>query len=183
MTAGSAAVFDVQCFQQDLAAAARAALAEVAARAPHDPIRAFALYTDSGAMTVCPAMAPASYFARIAEEEPDDVDYYRFTPAEWPYEAEGAQAEFWALCSQLRAHLKRLSPDGFEPFKARLLDTCEQCVRALRDEHDPSADFLWLVAVSDDTEPASVCVPRVQRLNAPLIAQAFAAWAATWDDE
>lgn len=56
----------------------------MAARAPHDRIRAFALYTDAGAMTVCPAMVPASYFARIAEDETDDMDRYCFTPAEWP---------------------------------------------------------------------------------------------------
>ena len=177
--------FDFPRFERDLLDAARAALVEVSARVPDDPIRAFALYTDAGAMSVCPAMASASHFAGMAAEEPDDADYYRFTPAEWSHEGEGAAAAFDGLSRRLRMHLKHLPSTGFAPFKARLLDACEQCVQTLRTESRAQAGegFLWLVAVSDENEPATLLVPRMQRLNAPSIAQAFAAWAATWDDE
>ena len=176
--------FDFSRLQDAIVAAARSALAEVAARQPHDPIRAFALYSDAGAMTVCPAMAPASYFERIREDEPDDVDYYRFTPAEWPFEGEGAAAAFDAICHTLRTHLKQLPGDRFGSFKARLMDTCEQSLQALRAEKlgELGDDFLWLVTISDDDEPAHVCVPRMRRLNANQVAEAFEAWAQTWTD-
>lgn len=176
--------FDFSRLQDAIVAAARSAWAEVSVRQPYDPIRAFALYSDAGAMTVCPAMAPASYFERIAEDEPDDVDYYRFTPAEWPFEGEGAATAFAEICRTLRMHLKQLPADQFASFKARLIDTCEHSLQILRTEKQGEVgdEFVWLVTISDDEEPADVCVPRTRRLNGNPVAEAFEAWACTWEE-
>lgn len=175
--------FHFEHLGQAILAAARAAFAEISERHPTDPVRAFALYTDSGAMTVCPSMAPASYFARIPQDEPDDVDYYRFSPAEWPLECEGAASAFDAICSQLRGQLEQLPDGGFGAFKARLIETCVQSLEVLRREmHGETGDeFLWLVTVSDEDEPAPARNARVRRLNAPGVAHAFEAWSSTWD--
>lgn len=187
----SPAHFDFQSFQQSIMAATRTAFMEISAKNVNDPIQAFALYTDDDAITVCPSSAPRSYFERLTTEEADDTAYYRFSPAEWPFEAQGANSAFNALSSELWTHQSRLwaqqeaaSEDNLNSFKQQLLHCCETSLQALRAEglfgNDPN--FLLVIAISDDDEPASACVPRMARLNAPNIANAFAAWASTWAD-
>lgn len=85
--------FDFDTLREDIVAAAQAAFAEVRASVAPDRIVAFALYSDSGAMTVCPAMATADYMAAIAEEEHPLI--YKYSPTQWPLEGVGADE----LCS------------------------------------------------------------------------------------
>lgn len=177
----TAPAFDFAALKDAIVAACEAAFAEVSARQQHDPVRAFALYTDSGAMAVCPAMATASYLEKIRHDEPDDLAYYRFTPAEWPLESVGAEQAFNALSATLRTYLAQL-PGVFDAFKPQLVETLVQSAETLRQGCFAKLgdDFIVVVDISDEEEPAQTLTRRMSRLNPPAIAKEFWAWTKTW---
>ncbi|MGN7918396.1 DUF4303 domain-containing protein [Lysobacter sp. 22409] len=183
-----AAGFDFAALHEDIVVAAMAAFAEISASQSDDPVRAFALYSDSGAMTVCPAMATADYLRRIDSEYPGERLYYRYSPSEWPLEGVGADEQFGRLCDRLREHVFALEArDGgaaFADFKARLMDTLVESAESLRKQcfAGLGEDFVVLATISDDDEPAAELNRRVARLNSPAIAAEFAAWSSGWRD-
>ncbi len=180
--------FDFTELADRIAAACRAALAEISARCGDDPVRAFALYTDEGAMTVCPALATERQLHALVDENPDEADFYRFSPTEWPMEGEGAEQVFDALCTCVRTHVMGLEEEtdggsaAFEAFREELLETFVQVLERLRAEDPAFADprLMLLVTVSDGDETAAVLRDRIARLNGPEVQQQFGAWAATW---
>ncbi|AVS85549.1 hypothetical protein C8239_12965 [Paracidovorax avenae] len=182
--------FDFAELADEIAAASRAALSEMSARCGDDPVRAFALYTDDGAMTVCPAMVTERQLHMLVDENPGDADFYRFSPTEWPMEGEGAEQAFGALCTRVRSHVMALEDEpeedstAFEAFSEELLETFVQVLERLRAEDPAFADprLMLLVTVSDGDESASVLRDRIARLNGPDVQQQFGAWAATWAD-
>lgn len=181
--------FDFAELADRIAAACRAALAEISERCGDDPVRAFALYTDDGAMTVCPALATERQLRTLVDANPDEADFYRFSPTEWPMEGEGAEQAFDTLCTRVRTHVMALeeAPEddsaAFEAFRERLLETFVQVLERLRAEDPAFADpqLMLLVTVSDGDEDASVLRHRVARLNGADIQQQFAAWTAAWE--
>jgi hypothetical protein len=74
----------------------------------------FALYSDEGALTVCPS---ANSLAHLATQPLEDQLYAKFESAEWDYERRGAEAQFNELNRQLRTcwmkRWKRRSSNGF----------------------------------------------------------------------
>lgn len=179
-------LFDFAQLEADIAVAARQAFAELASRHPHDPGCAFALYSDAGAMTVCPALCPQSFVRAKIAEEPDDWRYYQYTPAEWPHAGEGADKAFRSICRTLRKHVFALEDDTavFLDFKQRLMASCVNVQRQLRRSlfAGRGDDFLLLVTSSDDDEPAAVLCDRVSAMNGPAPSETFRAWTETWDD-
>lgn len=179
--------FDFSALAEGIAQASRAALAEISERCgPGDPVCAFTLYTDDGAMTVCPAMVTESQVRELATRHPDEADYYRYSSAEWPLEGEGANAAFNALCTRVADHVLALPDEGgdaaFNAFRAQLLETMLQVLERLRRE-DPAfarESLMLQVAVSDGDEPAEVLNQWVARLNPPDLAAGFKAWTDTW---
>jgi hypothetical protein len=103
-----------------------------------EEIYAFALYSDEGAMTVCPSINTVAHLKKITYI--DDIDYYRFEPAEWKYETIGANAEFTTICNQLYDQLKteEINNDNdewFEEFQKNLFDTCIAVLEKLKNEN------------------------------------------------
>lgn len=186
MTAGAG--FDFVALREDIVVAAAAAFAEISASQGDDPVRAFALYSDAGAMTVCPAMATADYLRRIDEEYPEERLYYRYSPSEWPLEGVGADEQFGRLCDRLREHVFALEDADedarFADFKTRLMDTMVESAELLRQRcfAGLGEDFVVLATISDDDEPVAELNPRVARLNSPAVAAEFAAWSRSWRD-
>ena len=179
--------FDFTALAEGIAQASQAALAEISERCgPGDPVCAFTLYTDDGAMTVCPAMVTEGQVRELTARHPDDADYYRYSSAEWPLEGEGANRAFNDLCTRVADHVLAL-PDGdgdaaFTAFRTQLLDTMLQVLERLRRE-DPAfarESLLLQVAVSDGDEPAEVLNAWVERLNPPAVAARFKAWTDSW---
>ena len=178
MTDGHA--FDFVELRARIVAAAVVAYDEISARQTQDPLRAFALYSDAGAMTVRPAMATASYLAHVRDDE--DSAYYTYSPSEWPLEGEGAQTEFTAICAWLREHLSDLEQPAFVRFRDALMRCCVESARELRLGHFANLgdDFLLLVTVSDEDEPAQTLNARVAALNSARVAAEFAEWSGSW---
>jgi hypothetical protein len=176
--------FDFQKFAQQLTQAAQAAFTELLARHPTEEFYSFALYSDEGAMTVCPA---ANTLGHLAAQSPDALPYAKFEPAEWKYEMVGADAQFDALSRQLRTQVDEdfAEPDGFEQFRQQLYATCVEVLDAMRqqrffDEAVGRAVFL-LFSVSDSDPSPEELAQVVSRLNDNAYRDEYLAWLRTWE--
>lgn len=178
--------FDFDQLETQIEAAARQAFVELASRHPSAEPCAFALYSDAGAMTVCPALCTRSFIRAKIAEEPDDWRYYQYTPAEWPHAGEGADEAFRPICRTLREYVFAVEDDAdrFADFKRQLMATCVRVQQRLRQDFFASRgdDFLLLATLSDDDEPADALNTRVSALNHPTVAKEFQAWTMTWSD-
>lgn len=179
--------FDFDQLCADIVAAAWEALQEVSTARPDEDLCGFALYSDSGAMTVCPSMCTTRFLATTLRESPDEYLVFKYSPSEWPLEGIGADEAFGDICRKVRTHLFDEIGDDREAFRAFRMCLMETCIRAqeqLRRTYSGvlPEDFLLLVTISDDDEPAEELLSRVRRLNVPGVADEFAAWTRTWNE-
>lgn len=168
--------FDFERLQRDLVRASKQALAEAKRAKPREVVCAFALYSDEGAMTVCPAIDFVSArTARLKDTEfPDDMT---FAPAEWALESVGAEAAFDKICARLADHLEA-NPRGFTGFRRALFDTCVEALAELRSKRALPADGMLVFAVSDAAPSPRTDAARFARLNPgqPALLARYRAW-------
>ena len=172
---GDAAGFDFVRLERDLIRAARKALAEARRAHPRETICAFSLYSDEGAMTVCPAIDFASARDQRIAQTPEYVSDMTFAPAEWALESVGAEDEFDAICKRLSDHVGA-HPRQFGRFRRALFATCVDALAQLRERRAVRASCLLVFAVSDATPSPSLDGARFVRLNPGHPATAYRAW-------
>jgi Domain of unknown function (DUF4303) len=174
--------FDFATLEKEIITACEVAYSEISALAPNDPIQGFAIYSDAGAMTVCTSMANRSYFEKIKSEDPSDYLSYKYSPTEWTHEGVGADDLIEQLCTKLRDYVDDLDDSEFSPFKQSLMQTCLESAKKLKEGLfvDKPDDFILLVTISDDDEPAKVLNARVSQLNSPQVVNEFKKWIKTW---
>ena len=128
--------FDFGALERRIEAAARQAFSDAIERVGNESIYAFALYSDDGAMTVCPAVNTVEYVEQNDAKNPGDSDYYRFETAEWKYEAVGAEDQFKVICDTVRNEVLAKEEDEawFEAFQQQLYETCERVLVKLKGE-------------------------------------------------
>lgn len=114
--------------------AAKKAFAELFENYGTEEIYSFALYSDDGAMTVCPS---TNTMKKLEAADPEEMAFYKFEPAEWKYEAEGAEEEFDEICKLLRDELEKIEDDdkAFGKFQKKLYETCVEVLEKLKNEN------------------------------------------------
>ena len=173
-----------QALQSQLTQATPAAFTEVLGLHRAEGIYSFALYSDEGAMTVCPA---TNTLAHVATQAPEDLPYAKFEPAEWRYENVGAAAQFDAIGRQLRAQAldEARTDEGFEQFRQQLYATCIDVLADLQQQgfFDQAAgrEVFLLFHVSDSDTPAEELAQLVRRLNPNAYGDEYLAWLRTWE--
>lgn len=127
-----------------------------------------------------------THLREMQQEHPGDAQYYRFAPAEWRFESQGAQGDFNRISANLRSALAEIGDDRerFRWFRATLFETCVQALKTLRHEQvfakfEDASEFLLLFAVSDTAIPAEVEIEWVARLNDPKVVAEFSDWLST----
>ncbi|MDR6465921.1 DUF4303 domain-containing protein [Chryseobacterium sediminis] len=174
---------DFEILKQQIEDAAKKAFLEVYEKHGAEGIYSFALYSDEGAMTVCPA-ANTMKVLETADEE--DALYYKYEPAEWTYEMEGADEEFNEICTQLRAELDQYEDDDqwFEGFQAKLYSTCIEVLEKLKNENFftkiTGKDIFLIFTVSDYEFEMEELKDLVVRLNDNEYRSEYLNWMATW---
>ncbi len=192
--------FNFAALEVQLRKAARRAFKEVAAAHPDEQLCAFALYSDDGAMTVCPSINTTQHLAEMRRRHPDEAMFYKFATPEWKYEATGAQAAFRAICLKVRtqalafegvtaADAKTLAgvspmrvvptPRGFGTFKRALFETCLRVLESLRTDR-LFAGVTLVFAVSDTDSSARRELAMIKRLNDKGVVDEFRSWTKTW---
>lgn len=175
---------DFQDLKSRLAQATQAAFTEVLTQHRAEGIYSFALYSDEGALTVCPA---TNTLAHLAAQPPEDLPYAKFEPAEWAYENVGAAAQFDAICHQLRtqALAETQTETEFEQFRQQLYATCVEVLTELQQQgfFDQAAgrEVFLLFSVSDSDTPAAELAQLVKRLNHNAYRGEYLAWMASWE--
>lgn len=178
--AAKIATFDFASLQRRIVAASKRAFRDMAKLSPKDPICSFALYSDDGAMTVCPAFDTAS--ARAARLAADPHLSNKYCPPEWSHEMVGGDREFDAICSTVADHVLALER-GFPAFRKALFETCLCALDELREagQFDTSPPLLVMFDVSDADLSKATQIAWMRRLNpgSPLVAE-FRRWTAEW---
>ncbi len=181
--------FDFASLQIEIEQAARQAFEEVVQTHNLKDVYGFALYSDDGAMTVCPAINTLSHLQRAMNDDPDDEGTYRFYPSEWRYEGEGAADAFEKICTRVRTAVldseeQETDEKWFTWFKKNLFEACIKALETLRREQFftrfGDADYLVMFTVSDGDINAKTEIARVARLNSPDTVVAFKKYVAGW---
>lgn len=169
--------FDFDRLQRDLIRASKQAIAEAKRTHPREQICAFGLYSDEGAMTVCPSIDFASARAARLKKTPEYPADMTFATAEWALESVGGEAIFDKVCERLSDHLED-HPRGFAPFRRALFDTCVDALATLRTKRVVPAECLLVFAVSDSTPAPRTDAARFARLNPgqPKLLATYRGW-------
>jgi hypothetical protein len=121
--------------------ATKKAFIEIFENFKHEDIYGFSLYSDEGAMTVCPSTNTIDFLNELDEEEKLELPYYKFEPAEWKYEMKGADEEFNEISTILREELEKNDFENeyddekiFLSFQNRLYSICINVLKKLKAE-------------------------------------------------
>ncbi|OON68880.1 DUF4303 domain-containing protein [Hymenobacter sp. CRA2] len=175
---------DFTALAAQITQATQAAFLEMLSQHRAEGIYAFALYSDEGAMTVCPA---TNTLVHLAQQPADEAAYYKFEPAEWKYEMMGADEQFNAICYQLRAALDELPEDddaAFEAFREQLYATCVQVLddlhRARFFQQAAGREVFLMFSVSEDDPDPAATARMISQLNDNAYRDEYLAWLRTW---
>ncbi|WP_306354280.1 DUF4303 domain-containing protein [Flavobacterium sp. '19STA2R22 D10 B1'] len=151
-------------------------------------IYGFALYSDEGAMTVCPSTNTQQFLEDNAEEHQDDAVYYKFEPAEWKYEMRGADDAFENICTTIRTEVleNEENDEWFDDFQEQLYETCILVLEKLKQEHFfkniVGHDIFLLFSVSEYEFDTEKIVEIINRLNDNDYNQEYLNWMKTWSE-
>lgn len=177
---------DFAALAQQLRQATQAAFQEIVTHHGDEGIYAFALYSDEGALTVCPA---TNTLAHLATQPADEADYYKFEPAEWKYEMVGADEQFDAICATLRTAVFAHEDDDawFDAFRQQLYDTCVRVLTELHQERffqqTAGQEVFLTFRVSDEDPEPEADARIVRQLNDNRYRDEYLAWQRTWAQE
>ena len=182
---------DFEALAQKIESATRAAFKEMFQQHGAEDIYAFALYSDEGAMTVCPSTNTVAFLNGLTAEEKEELPYYKFEPAEWAYEMQGADAAFNEISHTLSTELAKNDFQNeyeeeavFEAFRQGLFDCCIAVLEKLKAEgffnRLAGKEIFLLFTASEYEFPKSELTDIVKRLNNDTYAQEYFAWMKTW---
>lgn len=174
---------DFEILKQQIEKAAKKAFLEVYEKHGAEDIYSFALYSDEGAMTVCPA---ANTMKVTENTDGEEALYYKYEPAEWTYEMEGANEDFNEICSQLRTELYKHNDDEqwFKGFQSKLYSACIEVLEKLKNENFftriTGKDVFLIFTVSDYEFEKKDLQNLIIRLNDNKYKSEYLNWMATW---
>lgn len=174
---------DFDILKQQIETAAKNAFLEMYEKHGTENIYSFALYSDEGAMTVCPSSNTLEAIQNIDE---DDAVYYKYEPAEWAYEMQGADDEFNNICTQLREELDRNedNDEWFNEFQGKLYSTCIEVLEKLKNENFfkniTGKDIFLIFTVSDYEFEKQDLKDIIIRLNDNEYKGEYLEWMDTW---
>jgi len=178
--------FDFADFGSRLEAATRQAFEQVRRQHPDEKLVAFALHSDSGALTVCPSTNTASHLEAQLEEDLDDP-LPKFSPAEWHFEMVGAKNVFNGLSMELRHHRINLIDDSGEIFESFAADLGEACISVLARlraegffERVAGGPVLLVFNASAGDEEAESERSMIARLNGADVVEEHRSWTESW---
>lgn len=165
--------------EQRVYEATRQTLTELGQAHPDETFYGCALYTDSGAMTVCVAVNSTAGLQRKLAQEVDDDDlqtaaYYTWCSSEWVYEGCGGE-HFMDINRQVRDALEHAP---FEPFKRRLVQAMTGVLKRLAEEGffqraDAFEGAVLFVTSTDDDQAEAIELASAEQLNDPGVFAAF----------
>lgn len=179
--------------EQKIEIATKKAFIEIFNEHKNEEIYSFALYSDGGAMTVCPSANTIDFLKNLNEEEKEELTYYKFEPAEWKYEMSGAVEEFDDICKELRTELEKNDyeneyevEDTFVVFRNRLFKLCIKVLKKLKQEgffkNIVGKEIFLIFTVSDFEFDNDELENIIIELNDNNYKEEYLKWMKTWDE-
>ncbi len=158
-----------------------------------EEIYSFSLYSDGGAMTVCPSTNTIDFLNNLSEKEKQYLTYYKFEPAEWKYEMIGADEEFDEICKKLRTELEKNNFDNeytnektFLAFRTQLFQICYDVLKKLKTEdffkNIAGKDIFLIFSVSDYEFDTMKIENMIKELNNSEYSNEYLQWMKTWSN-
>jgi len=175
---------DFNRLKQKIEDAAKKAFLELYERHKEEEIYAFALYSDEGAMTVCPSTNTVRFFDEYKYE--DDWIYYKYEPAEWKYEMQGADKGFDEISNELYKEVLKISDDNeaFTTFQQNLYKVCIEVLEKFKNENFfkqiTGKDVFLIFTVSDYDFSKKEFENIIVRLNDNAYKTEYLDWIKTW---
>jgi hypothetical protein len=138
--------------------AVKYAFTELLGTHPKEHFYAFALYTDSSAMTICAAANSVQGLdEKLSQEEEEDrteetIKYYKWASSEWAYESWGREG-FKEICMLLRESPERAD---IEKFRSKIIDVMTAVLLRIKNEGffkfsgSPRNPVLFVTVTDDD---------------------------------
>jgi hypothetical protein len=179
-----------EILRQNIEDATKKAFIEIFEKYGADEIYGFALYSDEGAMTVCPSTNTIKPLTTVDQE---DLVYFKFEPAEWKYEMKGADEEFNEISKQLRYELEKneylendkYNEEWFLKFQSELYETCIIVLEKLKNENFfrqiVGKDIFLLFTVSEYEFETKDLKKTIERLNDNEYKTEYLNWLKTWE--
>ena len=140
----------------------------------------YGLYSDTDAITVCPAQNSCIHLTNMIDDDPDDNEYYRWSLGEWSHESKGIEF-FNEISTYLRTEAKLIkSTDKYEQFKSDVYQSCVLVLKELKEDgffSDMDGNGVIVFTVSD-TLNSSEC-EWIELLNNDDASQEFKDWIKT----
>ncbi len=183
---------DFEKLAVQIEAATRKTFQEMVTNHADENIYAFALYSDEGAMTVCPAINTVDF---LATRPQNDLTYYTFEPAEWCYEGGKFGEEFSAISHQLYEEIETIednleevdeleNEEEFKEFQQTLYQTCFNVLLKLKQENFfknlVRKDIFLMFSVTDYEFDRNKLKEMISLLNDNSYRQEYLDWMKTW---
>ncbi|WP_221412548.1 DUF4303 domain-containing protein [Dysgonomonas sp. ZJ709] len=156
-----------------------------------EKIYAFALYSDEGAMTVCPSTNTLKHLNGIDSNQ-EDFTYYKFEPAEWKYEMQGADKLFNEISELCSDEISKMEEDDeiydreFDKFQKKLYDTCIEVLKKLKSENFfkqiVGEDIFLIFTVSEYEFDKNELEKIITQLNENEYKEEYLNWMQTWQE-
>lgn len=120
--------------KERIVAAAKSAFSSVVSENPGVEFCCFSLYSDPDARTVCPSMNSRDNLEKAKNSDPNDFVYYKWSPAEWDHEYDGAEF-FSDICEYLSDEADKIVGDQQRIlFRENVFECCVSSLEQLRIE-------------------------------------------------
>ncbi len=182
---------DFVALEQKIEKAARSAFIEMFDKHKSEGVYCFALYSDDGAMTVCPSTNTTDFLDNLSEKEKEELAYYKFEPAEWKYEMIGADKAFNEICKDLRTELEKNdfeneyeNNETFSVFQNQLYEVCFGVLKKLKGEKFfkkiAGKDIFLIFSVSEYEFESDYLKNMISELNNDAYKTEYLNWMKTW---
>ena len=141
---------------------------------PEEDFCAFGLYSDEGAMTVCPSANTTSFLEKKIKEDPEDTQYYKWSTAEWKYEFSGHEWFTDVSAEISKFHSTKHNNKDFIKFQKNLFESCVAALEQLKSENF-FGNCILVFSVTDYTNNKKE-ISWISRLNNPREASNFKKW-------
>ena len=171
---------DLQELHSQIRIASKQAFSLVRSLYPNEKFCGYALYSDADAITVCLSANTRSHLESMIAKDPGDAEYYRWSPAEWNHEFEGAEY-FDQVSKALYEEVKGVK--SIEEHSRLKNDVYECCVAVLEELkidgffNDLDETGVLVFSISDSSNDLESSW--IERLNRPEMAARFRMWKGT----
>jgi len=174
--------------------ATKKAFIEMFEKHQDEEIYSFSLYSDEGAMTVCPSTNTIDFLDKMDKKQKEQLAYYKFEPAEWKYEMIGADKDFDEICKDLRTELENneyldndeYNEEWFLKFQKTLYQTCTTILKKLKKEDFfkkiIGKDIFLVFSVSEFEFEKKKLEKMIIELNDNEYRTEYLEWMKTWSE-